>query len=67
MFSEFELLDVIWSREPGRRSIRIGDYFDWLGVGLKNKDCPEVNLRGSWIPYLEYDLSWNGFGELGSA
>ena len=48
---------IFSSREPGRRSMRIGDYFD------ENKDGPEVNLRGSSIPYLECDLSCNGLSE----
>ena len=31
-FLEIELLDARKSWEPGRRSRRLGDDFDWLGV-----------------------------------
>ena len=35
--------------ELGRRNIRFGDNFDWLGGHYANQENPEVSLRGSWM------------------
>ena len=35
--------------EPGRRSTRLGDDFDWQGGHCANHEVPKVSLRGSFM------------------
>ena len=35
--------------QPVKRSMRLGDDFDWLGDHSANQEALEVSLRGSWM------------------